>query len=97
MMSNVEQKEAEIWGVERARRYAGGHKKYAGLMYRRIVKDVRALNISGRFLEIGAGPGFLSIMLAKEYPDITIEAVDISPGMAEVANEYIVESKLEDR
>ncbi len=97
MSSKVEQKEEQIWGVERARRYAEGHKKYAGIMYRGIVKDVRALNISGRFLEMGSGPGFLSVMMAQEYPDITITAVDISPGMAEVANEYIVESKLEDR
>jgi len=97
MGSRDEEKKEEIWGIERARKYAEAHKKYAGLMYRGIVKDVRDLNLSGKFLEMGAGPGFLSVMMAQKYPDVTITAVDISPGMAEVANEYIVESKLENR
>jgi 2-polyprenyl-3-methyl-5-hydroxy-6-metoxy-1,4-benzoquinol methylase len=99
MASGVEQKQEEIWRIERVRKYAEGHKKYAGLMYRGIVKSVRDLNISrtGRFLEMGAGPGFLSVMMAQEYPGITITAVDLSPEMADVAREYILESKLEDR
>jgi SAM-dependent methyltransferase len=97
VVSRVENKEEEIWGVARSRRYAEGHKKYAGLMYGGIVKNIRALKTSGRFLEMGAGPGFLSVMMAREYPDIAVTAVDISPGMAEVANEYIVANKLEDR
>lgn len=96
MVNRVERKE-EIWGEERAREYADEHRKYAGFMYRGIVKDVRELNISGRFLEMGAGPGFLVVMLAREYPDISITAVDISPNMAVVANEHIVENQLQDR
>ncbi len=97
MVSEVEHKEGEIWGVERARQYARGHKKYAGMMYGGIVKAVRSLKTTGRFLEMGAGPGFLSVMLAQEYPDITITAVDISSGMVEVGKEYIAENKLENR
>jgi 2-polyprenyl-3-methyl-5-hydroxy-6-metoxy-1,4-benzoquinol methylase len=97
MVSRIEQKEEELWGKERVRRYAEEHKKYAGLMYRGIVKNVRALNLSGRFMEMGAGPGFLAVMMAREHPDITITAVDLSPDMAEVANEYIAENRLAGR
>ncbi len=97
MASRVLQREEEIWGIERVRKYAEGHKKYAGLMYRGIVKNIRNLNISGRFMEMGAGPGFLSIMVAQEYPDVAITAVDLSPDMADVAREYILENKLENR
>ncbi len=99
MAGRVMQKEEEIWGLDRVRKYAEGHKKYASLMYRGIVKSVSALDISrtGRFLEMGAGPGFLSIMMAQEYPKITITAVDLSPEMANIAREYILENKFGDR
>ncbi|MBN1176357.1 MAG: methyltransferase domain-containing protein [Dehalococcoidales bacterium] len=97
MVSEVEHKEEKIWGVERARQYAEGHKKYAGMMYGGIIKDVGFLKTTGRFLEMGAGPGFLSVMLAQKYPDISVTAVDISPGMVEVGKEYIAENMLEGR
>lgn len=97
MASSVKQKEEEIWGEERVRKYAEGHKKWAGLMYRGVVKGVGELKASGRFLEMGAGPGFLAMMIAREYPGITVTAVDISPDMAEVGKEYIAANKLEDR
>jgi 2-polyprenyl-3-methyl-5-hydroxy-6-metoxy-1,4-benzoquinol methylase len=84
-------------GVEDAREYAQKHRKYAKLMYRGVLKDVRALNISGRCLEMGAGPGFLAIILARQHPDITITGVDLSPDMAAVASEYTNESGLEGR
>jgi len=96
MANRVEHKE-EIWGIERIREYAKAHRKYAGLMYGGVVKDVRVIGISGRFLEMGAGPGFLAVMLARKYPDINVTAVDISPHMATVANEHIAENNLQDR
>ena len=97
MASKVEHEEGEIWGIERVRRYAREHRKYAPIMYRSIIKDVKALGVRGRFLEMGAGPGFLSMMMARKFPDITVTAVDISDAMATVANEYIVAEKLGDR
>jgi SAM-dependent methyltransferase len=97
MTGLIEQKGEQDWGLERVREYARGHKKYAGLMYGGTIKVVQTLGISGRFLDMGAGPGFLTVMMAQKYPDISITAVDISPHMALVANEYIVESNLEDR
>ena len=80
-----------------ARKYAENHKKYARLMYSGLVKRIGRYGKAGRYLEIGAGPGFLTMMLAKANPDITITAIDILPEMAEVAGEYIKENRLEDR
>lgn len=97
MAVRTEQNEEGLWGKESVLKYARGHKKYAGIMYRGMVKRVGKLKRTGRFLEMGAGPGFLSVMLAREYPDITVTAVDLSPDMAEVANEYIIENKLAKR
>jgi predicted O-methyltransferase YrrM len=97
MAVRAKQKEDEIWGKEKVRKYAAGHKKWAGLMYSGVVKSVGEIKKTGRFLEMGAGPGFLAMMLAREYPDIKITAVDLSPDMAEVAREYIAANRLEDR
>ena len=97
MPQRIEPKEEAIGGVEEARKYAQAHKKYARLMYRALLKDLKALHISGNYLEIGAGPGFLAAMIADRNPDVTITAVDLSLDMMAVANEYINERKLQDR
>lgn len=97
MPQRIEQKEEAIGGVEEAQKYAEAHKKYARLMYRAFLKDLKALHISGDYLEMGAGPGFLAIMIAERNPDVSITAVDLSLDMATVANEYITERKLQDR
>jgi len=97
MLSRIEQSQEAITGKERAREYAEKHKEYAKLMYGDLLKTINALNISGRCLDVGAGPGLLAIMVANEYPDITVTAIDLSPDMAAVADDYIRESRLEDR
>lgn len=97
MSDRVARSQGAITGVEQARDYAEKHKKYAKLMYGDLLKTIRALNISGRCLDVGAGPGLLAIMIANEHPDIIVTAIDISPDMATVAGDYIRESGLEDR
>jgi ubiquinone/menaquinone biosynthesis C-methylase UbiE len=95
-MAIIEQEEA-ISDIDNARKYAQRHKKYAGLMYRSVLKDIKANRISGSCLEIGAGPGLLAVMVARENTEVNITAVDLSPGMAMVANEHISKNGLENR
>jgi len=97
MTNRIQQSQEAITGKEKARDYAERHKKYAKLMYGDMLKTIKALNISGRCLDVGAGPGLLAIMIANEHPDITVTAIDLSPDMAAVAGDYIRESRLEDR
>jgi len=97
MLKRTEHKQEVIAGIDEARKYAEENKRYARLMYRALMKDMKALNKPGHYLEMGAGPGILAIMIAEANPDISITAVDLSPDMAAVANEYIRERKLEDR
>lgn len=97
MPERIEHKEETIAGAEDARKYAEAHRKHANLQYGALLKDMKALNVSGQYLEIGAGPGFLAAMIAEDNPDIHITAVDLSPHMAAVAKEYIEERKLQDR
>lgn len=89
--------EQPISDIDSARQYAERHKKYASLMYRSILRHIKANHISGSYLEMGAGPGFLAIMLARQNPEVHITAIDLSPGMATVANEYISKNGLENR
>ena len=95
-MKVMEQKQTMPENID-ARKYAENHKKYAKLMYGGLIKRISSYGKSGRYLEIGAGPGFLTMMLAQANPDISITAVDKSPEMAKVASEYIKENGLEDR
>ena len=95
MASGTQRVEA-ITGKEEVRRYAA-HRRYSGLMFGSFIKTIEKLGLSGRYLEMGAGPGFLAIMLAERLPGIDITAVDLSPDMKDIAEEFIQEKKLEDR
>jgi SAM-dependent methyltransferase len=96
-MAEVNVQKEPITGIETVRDYAAGHRKYTGLMYGGLLKTIRKLNLSGRYLEMGAGPGFLAMLIAERQPDVRITAVDLSPDMATVAGEFIREKKLENR
>jgi SAM-dependent methyltransferase len=50
-----------------------------------------------RLLEIGPGPGWIGIILAKARPDIRIEAVDASEDMARAYRATIAREGLEER
>ena len=89
--------EEAIMGMPEVRKYAKGIKSLAGLLYQPFIKELKVINASGRYLEIGAGPGLLAIMIAENNPGVNITAVDISPDMMAVANEYIQERKLQNQ
>ena len=93
-MSRETQHIEAITGMQEACRYAASHHKYSGLMYGSFIKSINKLGLSGRYLEMGAGPGFLAMMLADRRQDIEITAVDLSPDMVAVAGELIREKKL---
>jgi 2-polyprenyl-3-methyl-5-hydroxy-6-metoxy-1,4-benzoquinol methylase len=58
---------------------------------------MRVLRPRGKCLEVGAGPGILACLLAKEHPGIDITAFDFSPAMVDLAREYISRKGLETR
>jgi SAM-dependent methyltransferase len=97
MAGRVEQRGETISGIDNACKYAKAHEKYTRLMFRGTLKEVKTQNISGSYLEMGAGPGLLAIMVAQQNPKINVTAIDISPDMATVANEYIINNGLENR
>jgi ubiquinone/menaquinone biosynthesis C-methylase UbiE len=67
------------------------------LRYRAFLKNLQSLEVEGRYLEIGAGPGVLAVEIARTHPEVEITAVEISPDMATVGGEYAAENGLDDR
>ena len=98
MLKRIEEEHQEaISGIESAKQYAEMARKSPRMRYRGFLKEIKSLNIKGKYLEIGAGPGILTAMIAEEDPDVHITAVEISSDMVTVAQEYIEEKKLQDR
>jgi SAM-dependent methyltransferase len=97
MVSRIEHGAEGITGLEEARKYGEKHRKYAGLMYRPLLKAVRRLGLSGRYLEIGAGPGFLAAIMAANRPEANITTIDISPDMVRLADDFMKEKGIQDR
>jgi SAM-dependent methyltransferase len=75
-------------GMESARRYAEMAERLP-VQYKGFLKELKALGIKSRYLEIGPGPGVLAAIIAQDNPDIQITGVELSPNMASVAREHV--------
>ena len=89
-----EQQNEAFTGIENARKYAEEAEKSSKMRFGGFLKRLNNLNIDGKYLEIGAGSGVLAAMIAKNNKDINITAVEPSPDMITVANEYIEKENL---
>jgi ubiquinone/menaquinone biosynthesis C-methylase UbiE len=54
-----------------------------------FLKTCRKLDIKGRYLDVGSGPGFVTETVARQHPEATIYGIDISPAMVKIAKEAI--------
>jgi SAM-dependent methyltransferase len=70
-----------------------------GLMvqYRGFLKHLKTLDVDSRYLEVGSGPGVLTVAVARERPDAQITGVEMSPDMVSVAREYVERAGLANR
>jgi ubiquinone/menaquinone biosynthesis C-methylase UbiE len=55
----------------------------AGRLYRRVAADIGGLGLpaGARVLDVGTGPGALPLLVARERPDLQIDAIDVAPEM----------------
>jgi len=88
--------EESFSGLDNARQYAESSKK-SMMRYRAFLRNLESLDIKGKYLEIGAGPGVLTTEIARIHSDVEITAVELSSDMATVGKEYVADNGLEDR
>lgn len=81
---------------EQAQHYAQ-HAGKSMLKYQAFLQTLKELNIHGRYLDVGAGPGVLSAAVAHQHSDVTISALELEPEMAAIGREIIASQGLEDR
>jgi ubiquinone/menaquinone biosynthesis C-methylase UbiE len=65
--------------------------------YRQVAVDVARRVQSGRILEIGPGPGYIAIEIAKLLPGVEVVGLDVSPTMVEIASRNAEEVGVADR
>ena len=67
-------------------RWAG---RLAGRLYARVTADLlaAALPPGARILDVGTGPGLLPLRIAAACPQLTVDAVDLSPQMIDRARQ----------
>jgi 2-polyprenyl-3-methyl-5-hydroxy-6-metoxy-1,4-benzoquinol methylase len=95
MLARIEHAVEPISGDQTVRQYADRHEKRPRLMYRTFLKSMEGIRPSGKCLEVGAGTGALSCLVAREHPGIAITAADISPHMVDLARRNVRENGLE--
>lgn len=57
--------------------------------YREVAEEVAAKVSSGRVLDVGTGPGYLPIEIAKRSDSLEITGIDISPAMVRIARRKV--------
>lgn len=89
----------EVWGVEEVEFYARAMEPRTRYVHtplaRRIVQSLPSLPENPLVVDVGTGPGFLCIELAKLLPGATFIGVDPSPQAVEIAQRYGAKAGLE--
>jgi predicted O-methyltransferase YrrM len=96
-MKRIEEHQEEtITDIESAKEYFNSVIKKVKL-YGNLIKQIKLLNVNGRYLELGSGPCVLTALIAESIPGIHITAIDISDHMTEIARKYIKDKNLDDK
>ncbi|MBN1994915.1 MAG: class I SAM-dependent methyltransferase [Anaerolineae bacterium] len=88
--------EQDFEGLAAARQYAVGAQK-STLRYRTFLERLDTLGVTGRYLDVGAGPGHVAGMIAQKYPQVKVTALELSPDMAAVGQELLKSNGLDSR
>ena len=80
--------------IDDARKYAESTKK-SMMRYKVFLANLQSLDIKGKYLEVGAGPGVLTVEIARTYPEVEITALELIPDMVTVGREYVTENTLD--
>lgn len=67
--------------------------KAAFELYQRFIHEIQPPE-NAKILDIGSGPGFLTLLLAKEYPTVSVIGVDYSPTQVRSANHQRIRNQI---
>ena len=59
------------------------------VQYRGFLEHLKTLDVGNRYLEVGSGPGVLTVAVARKNPDALITGLEMSPDMVTVATEVV--------
>ena len=95
MLKRIPHGSQDISGELNTKEYMQNHEKHANMQFKAFraemerQKQVRQSLAGGRFLEIGSGPGFLTSIMAGQYPLAEINALELSPDMIAMAKKVV--------
>jgi len=67
--------------------------KAASELYQRFIREVQ-LPENVQVLDVGSGPGFLTLLLAQENPTVSVVGVDYSPRQVRAANQLRIRNQI---
>ena len=80
-----------FFDTENATKYLNDAKNASKARFSSFLSSIKKLDIKGRYLEIGSGPGVLTQIVATQHPNAEIIANDLSPEMIELAQQDLAE------
>ncbi len=84
------------WNESGAQRYAREAEKM-DIQYRVFLERLSAVPPPARILDVGAGPGTLTVKIAALFPYASITALEVSPVMVKLGCDYIEKHGLQKR
>lgn len=83
-------------GLEAAKQYAE-EAQGSKMRYQAFLERIKSLDVKGRYLDVGAGSGVVAGIIAQNYPDVQLTALELSADMASIGKEYLKNKGLQDR
>lgn len=67
--------------------------KAASELYQRFIHEIQPPE-NTKILDVGSGPGFLTLLLAKENPSVSVVGIDYSPTQVRAANHQRIHNQI---
>ena len=81
----VESHQDYFHDIENANNYLNDAKNDSKAKFNNFLSSIKKMDIKGKYLEIGSGPGIITQVVAIQHPHAKIIANDISPEMINLA------------
>lgn len=99
MTLRIPHKDVVIEGVPEVEAYVKNHRHLEDVHFKAFLKEFDQLDINGKYLEVGSGPGLLTALIAQKKPEARITALEPSVRMIDFAQKHAkklgVESRIE--